>query len=371
MTERSSQPRRLFHAFSTFDVGGAQVRFATLANRHGGRFRHRVFAMDRRYAARDLLDPAVNLSIDESAYAKGHLFRNFVTLRRALAQRRPDVLVTYNWGAIEWALANLGRSCPHIHIVDGFGPEEADRQLPRRVLFRRAVLSRNTRVVVPSKNLLTIATGIWRLDPEKVHYLPNGIDCDRFAIPRDAELAERIGLPDGALAIGTVAALRPEKNLTRLLIAFRPLTAENDARLIVVGDGAERPKLQAKAAELGIADKVIFTGYMPDPSGILSLLDIFAISSDTEQMPISVLEAMAAGLPVAGVDVGDVRHIVSDANKDRIVPRDADRLTAVLTALAADPETRHRIGNENRSHVRTVYDESTMVAAYARLFDGQ
>lgn len=371
MTERPSQPRQLFHAFSTFVVGGAQVRFATLANRHGALFRHRVFAMDRQYAARDLLDPGVDFTVAETAYEKGRLFHNFRTLRRALSQWRPDVLVTYNWGAIEWGLANLGRSCPHIHIVDGFGPEEADRQLPRRVLFRRFVLSRNTRVVVPSKNLLNIATGVWRLDPGTVRYIPNGIDCARFDIPRDAGLATRIGLPNGALAIGTVAALRPEKNLERLLVAFRKLDGQTEARLVIVGDGAERTALEAKAADLGIADRVIFTGYMSDPSGILSLLDIFAISSDTEQMPISVLEAMATGLPVAGVDVGDVRHIVSDANKDHIVPRDADRLAAVLSVLAGDSTLRRTIGNENRTHVRTVYDEATMVAAYASLFDDQ
>jgi len=239
---------------------------------------------------------------------------------------------------------------------------------PQRRQFRRLALRRNTTVVVPSRTLERIVTGTWRLDPAKVHYIPNGIDCGRFEQSGDDTLARQFGIDPDAVVVGTVAALRREKNLTRLLHAFSTLSGDFKAQLVIVGDGAEREPLEAEASRLGLADRVVFTGYQSDPAPILSLFDIFALSSDTEQMPISVLEAMAAGLPVAGVDVGDVRHIVSSANKPHIVERDAKALCTELARFAGDPALRSRVGEENRAHVRAVYDEATMVDAYARLF---
>ncbi len=371
MAVQTAKPRTVFHVFSTLNVGGPQVRFATTVNKLGPDFQHLVFAMDHGYESTKLLDPGVPCEIYEFDYAKGRTVANFLTFRSVLKDLKPDVLVTYNWGAIEWAVANLFRGCPHIHIVDGFGPEEADRQLPRRVLFRRFALAGETTIVVPSHTLEDIVTRVWRQNPAKVVYLPNGIDCARFEIPRDETLADEFGIPADATVIGTVAALRREKNLGRLLDAFDDMPEKQELRLMIVGDGPEREPMQAKAEKLGIADRVIFTGYLSDPAAILSLFDIFAISSDTEQMPISVLEAMASGLPIAGVDVGDVRHIVSEANEGFIVERDAERLGRTMSKFAGDPALRKSVGEANRAHVRTVYDEATMIEAYGRLFSGQ
>jgi glycosyltransferase involved in cell wall biosynthesis len=366
---KSMPPRTLFHVHSTLNVGGPQVRFATLANKLGPRFKHILFAMDHGYASTKLLDAKAPCEIRDVPYVKGNTARNFMSFRRTLNAMKPDVLVTYNWGAIEWAVANFGRACPHIHIVDGFGPEEANRQLPRRVLFRRMALARNTTTVVPSRTLHDIATKIWRLKLDRVIYIPNGIEPGRFQAPRDEDLARQYGLSPETLAIGTVAALRPEKNLGRLIGAFATLAASNSAlRLIIVGDGAERALLQECAAQLGVAGQVIFTGYLANPAPILGLFDIFALSSDTEQMPISVLEAMASSLPVAAVQVGDMRHIVADENKPYIVEPNTDSLGAALAALAADPALRAKIGQANRAHVQSVYDETDMINAYEKLF---
>ena len=127
--------------------------------------------------------------------------------RSYLKTHRPDRLVTYNWGSLEWAMANWPQLLPHVHIEDGFGPEEADRQLPRRVLTRRLVLSRS-QVVVPSRTLERIALDVWRLDPRRVRYIPSCIDCARFSAPGIVPF----DWPGSGPVIGTLAALRPEKN---------------------------------------------------------------------------------------------------------------------------------------------------------------
>ncbi len=369
MSTDEPKPRDLFHVFSTMDVGGAQVRFAKLANKFDIPFRNLLFATDQRYESVNLLLPHVDREVQEIDFGKGQTLRNLLLFRRTLNKLNPDVLVTYNWGAIEWAMANFGRNCPHVHVVDGFGPEEADGQLARRVWFRRLALWPHTTTVVPSQTLYDIVTRIWRLPAKNVAYIPNGIDCTRFGLPRDPALAQQYGLDDDNLVIGTVAALRPEKNLIRLIDAFSKTVASGrKAKLLIVGDGQERPGLEDHAKRLGLADRVVFTGYIADPSALLALCDIFALSSDTEQMPIGVLEAMATRLPVAAVDVGDVRNMVSDENRPFIVARDTDALANVLSTFLDDDTLRQDIGRANHTRVEATYSESEMVAAWARIF---
>ena len=170
------------------------------------------------------------------------------------------------------------------------------------------VLARST-IVVPSRNLERIATRIWRLSPRRVIYIPNGIDLARFGGPPDATLAA--DFPGDGPVIGTVSGLRPEKIPPRLLRAFRTVNDQLPARLVLVGDGPERPALERLAMKLGIATRVHFTGHVAVPAPLYAGFDLFALSSDTEQMPLSVIEAMAAGLPVVGTDVGDVRLMLA------------------------------------------------------------
>ncbi len=198
--------------FPSLAVGGAQMRFVTLANAFGDRYRHTVLALDGDYACTQRLAAELSVCYASTDAPKQATLANVRRFRRRLREIAPDVLITHNWGTIEWAIANVPPVARHIHIEDGFGPEERSTQLRRRVLARRLVLSRST-VVLPSRNLWRIATEIWRLNPRRVHYVPNGIDVQRFA---DAGHA-----PGGTVVVGTVAGLRAEKNIARLLHAFR------------------------------------------------------------------------------------------------------------------------------------------------------
>ncbi len=168
-------PRTVLSVFATFAVGGPQVRFAALANRYGARYRHLIVAMDGNVACRERLSPSLDVRFSPVPIRKGAIIANLRAFRRFLRAQRPDVLVTHNWGSIEWAAANLPALVRHVHIEDGFGPEERDRQLRRRVLIRRLVLRRST-LAVPSRTLARIAMGVWRLAPQRVHFIPNGID---------------------------------------------------------------------------------------------------------------------------------------------------------------------------------------------------
>jgi len=135
-------------------------------------------------------------------------------------------------------------------------------------------------------------------------------------------------------------------------------------RLVVAGSGSERSSLERLAAELGIAERVIFTGRTA-PESVLGTFDILALSSDTEQMPNALLEAMAASRAIAAVDVGDVKGIVCEDNRDFVVPRDDIRaFAAAIATLLRDPERRRTLGLKNRERVATTFSQERMFAAY-------
>ena len=346
------------HVFPSFAIGGAQARFAALANHFGGAFRHRVVSLDGTFAARERLRPDLEVDFPTVPGPKGATFANARYYRRLLRQWQPDLLVTGNWGAIEWAMANLPPLVRHVHIEDGFGPEERAGQIARRVWTRRVVLARST-VVLPSRKLLRIAAETWRLPRQRLRHLPNGIDLARFARPRTAN-----AIP----VIGTVAALREEKNLTRLLRAVAAL--QTPVQTVIVGDGPQRPLLEDCARDLGIADRVRFVGQVDDPAPYYAEFDIFALSSDTEQMPLSVMEAMAAALPVAATDVGDVRTMLSEANAPFVGRIDTTDLTQSLVALLRDAPQRAAIGAANRAKAHAEFDQAAMFRAYGALWRG-
>jgi glycosyltransferase involved in cell wall biosynthesis len=359
-----SRPPLLLHAFASFAVGGAQVRLAAIANRYPRAWRHAIVAMDGNLECRERLSPELEVSFPELGIRKGDTLGNVLRFRRVLGELRPDALITGNWGTIEWAIANALPRVRHIHTEDGFGPEESRRQLPRRVLMRRIFLRRAT-VVLPSRTLWRIATEVWRLHPARLRYIPNGIDLARFP-PRTAR-----GEAGEEPVIGCVAALRAEKHLARLLRAFRLVTQTMPARLVIVGDGPQRAELEALAGALGLGQWVRFTGHVADPQPLYGDFDVFALSSDTEQMPMTVLEAMAAALPVAATDVGDIKDMLAAENRDFITPLDDAALAGALVALLRQPGLRRAVGAANRTRAEHDYDQETMFRAYRALFDGE
>ena len=369
--ERPQQAPLVLHAFSTFRVGGAQIRFADIAGFLGARFRHIVVAMDGGYDCAERIDPAVAIDYWRAFVPPSSLVKTLLCFRRLLRIHKPDVLVTYNWGAIEWALADRLPICPHIHIADGFGPEEADGQLLRRVLTRRLAFGPRTRLVVPSRTLRRIALEVWRIPPSRVVYIPNGIDIGRFKPGSARESRGRLGLPQDRPIVGTIAALRPEKNLGRLVRAFAAAQARLKPRLtghlVIAGEGSERPRLEVLVQEQGLEGQVTFLGHAPAPEIIYPAFDVFALSSDTEQMPYSVLEAMACGLPIAGVDVGDVKDMVSDLNGRFIVAADDGLLSQALLHVLEAPGDASMAGDANRTKAVKDYDIGQMCAAHANL----
>ena len=186
-------------------------------------------------------------------------------------------------------------------------------------MARRFLLRPCAAVVVPSKTLFNLAINVWHLPPQKVIYLPNGIDHRRFEREPDSSLIQQYRLSPDQAVVGTVAALRPEKNLLRLLRVFAQLPASLNPKLVIVGEGPDRARIEASARTLNISDRLVLTGALAEPERLLKRFDVFALTSDTEQMPNSVLEAMAAERVIVSTDVGDVKQMVASENRPFVI----------------------------------------------------
>jgi glycosyltransferase involved in cell wall biosynthesis len=230
--------------------------------------------------------------------------------------------------------------------------------------LRRLVLQRSE-LAVPSATLKAIAVRDWKLNGRRVHHIPNGI-AERDAWSTSIE-SLKLDLPPGLPIITWVGALRAEKNPFKLLRAYAPL--KDRAALLIIGDGYVREAVEAEIERSGYAN-VRLLGYRQDARDFVSQSDILALSSDTEQMPIAVLEAMDAGLPVVSTDVGDVSLMVAPGNAPFVTSSEPE-LAAAMARLVDDAELRRVLGDANRVRCRDVYSLDKMVFAWRTLFERQ
>ena len=356
----TSPPPLILHIFPSFAVGGAQIRMATLANHFGQQFRHIIIALDQQITCQSHLDPRLDVQFLPAPPSTGTLPQRLAGIRATLRAIAPDLLITSNWGAMEWAIARFGAGIHrHIHTEDGFGPQEHQTQLRRRILIRRTAL-RWSDLVVPSATLNRIARDIWRLPAHRRHFIPNGVDLARFHPDPNPPAPTRTGL-----TILCVAALRPEKNLSRLLRALALADLTPPPRLRIAGDGPDRATLEQLAQILSL--NVEFLGTIADPAAFYRAADLFALSSDTEQMPLSVIEAMSSGLPVIATDVGDIAAMLAPENHILLTARSDQALAyAFKTTQIID---RRSIGAANRRKAELLFDITLMTDHWQALLD--
>lgn len=372
MTGESRAPVRLLHCHGSFDLGGKEARTVKLMNRFGGGAVHTILVANGETGARKAIDPAIviDFPIDAPSLAGKPGLGRYRKLGAYM--RRFDLILSYNWGAMDAVMAHamLGGSMglpPLIHHEDGFNEDEAVRLSRKRNWFRALALSRAMALVVPSRRLEQVAQSAWHQSPDKIQRIANGIDIDlyekkpqRGAIPGFKRAQEDV-------VVGTIAGLRPVKDLARLVRAVH--AAGEHVKLVIVGEGPEREAIAAQAAQLGMAHRLLMPGFLDRPHRYVGLFDIFALSSRSEQFPISVIEAMAAGIPVAAPCVGDIADMVSASNADFIVPPDdVEALGKAIAALAGDAAKRRTIGDSNRSKAAAQFNDDRMVARYRLLY---
>jgi glycosyltransferase involved in cell wall biosynthesis len=363
---------RVLHIHSSFDPGGKELRCVRLINAFGGAAFHALVSGEpNQRGAAALIEPMVVWARFPRLKGKPWPWR---LKAMAAAMQGYDLVCTYNWGAMDAVLAHtlfadVFKLPPLVHHEDGFNEDEAEARKPGRNLYRRIALGRTSALVVPSHTLERIALEEWQQPRTRVRRIPNGIPTRAYAKKPKPDVLPALVKRKGEFWVGTLAGLRKVKNLTALVRAASWLGDE--WQLVIAGEGPEREAIASEAEALAVEDRVHLPGFVADPAAVAGLFDVFALSSKSEQFPISVIEAMAAGLPIVAPAVGDVARIVAEENLPFIVPPGDERaLRDALAELATDPAQRKRIGAANRARARKEYDEAAMIERYKALYWG-
>jgi glycosyltransferase involved in cell wall biosynthesis len=185
-----------------------------------------------------------------------------------------------------------------------------------------------------------------------------------------AQIRSRLGLAADALVAGVIARLTDQKGHVFLLDALSRVPSLAAVHLLVVGDGPLRGDLEAIAAAGGIGDRVHFLGARRDLGDLLSAMDLFVLPSLWEGLPLSMVLAMGAGLPVVTTAVAGIPEVVTDGVTGLLVPPgDADALGRALARVVADPSERARLGQNARQFVLPRFGVDGYVRAVVQLYD--
>ena len=357
----------IVHVLSSFGVGGQERVALDLAI--GQRARgHRVGVIS-------LAPPPDGAMVDEfrehgiaidRVVKRGGLDASLVPrLTRALRRHRADVVHTHNplpliYGAPAARLAGAAA----IHTKHGMNPGSRAHRLLRRAAARltHAFVAVSDTTTAQAKAQHDVSLG-------KLHTIANGIRLERFQPDRDAREAVRaeLGLGD-AWVVGTVWRLDPFKNQALLVRAMAPLLSAQ-VRLVIVGDGPARGDVEAAVASVPEPRWVVMTGARKDVPRLMPAFDVFALSSQSEGLPLVVPEAMAAGLPIVTTAVGGLPTVVDDGETGLLVPVEEAALGAALARLASDRELARAMGTRARKVALERYSADRMVDAYLALYE--
>ena len=368
----------IVHVVYRLDTGGMERVVVSLVNATQDRYRHAVISLTGFGALRHEIEDAVVacLSLEKKP---GKDWWCYFRFWRALRTLKPDLVQTYNIGTLDLApIVRLAGVHRLIHAEHGRDATDPEGDSPRYQWLRRWMAPLIRRYVVVSHDLQIWLTDRVGIRPSKITCIANGIDLAKFSRARIGfEPRKRLGdfAPPGTVLVANVARLDKVKDHEGLIFAFKLLrgqAGENNAsaRLIIAGEGRQRGELERQIARLGLTEAVRLLGNRGDVAHLLAECDVFALSSIAEGMPLTLMEAMATGLPVVATDVGGVASVVEAGVTGTLVPAgDPHALAEALSAYVADENLRRQHGDAGCARVVAQFSLSTMVSAYVALYD--
>ena len=300
----------------------------------------------------------------------GFDYRTFYRLHRALRDCSPDIVHTH-LHVLRYALPSLLllKHASYLHTVHNLAEREIEAGVRwiQRYAFNRGV--------VPVAVGEEVALSLKRLyGVRRCRVISNGIPTDHYARPQTSrqEWRRREGFGENDLLFGCVARFAPQKNHALLLKAFAQGPASDPtAHLVLVGEGVLQKQLEEQTRKLGLGRQVHFLGVRTDIPDVLGAMDVFALSSDYEGNPLSVMEAMAAGLPVVATAAGGVPNLLENGSEGFIVePGNVRELSNAMSFLLRNRELRLSLGRAAARRARENFDVSAMVQAYEEMYEG-
>lgn len=365
------KPIRILHCLCRVGGGGVEQKLPLLLDLlPPGEFVHEVVAQD---AAGPIADKvrAMGCTIHEIGPAPSLLSPAWYRPAIAIARQfRPDVL---HGGVIEGnALAGvIGLALPRAAVLS----EETSHPLERKrhtEWFLRLLFKRSRAVIGVSPAVVAYLRERVGVPPDKLRLVNNGVAEQPLPTPRAlADLRAGLGLAADAFVIGSVGRMQDDhKRFSDLLRAMPTILAHvPGARLLLVGEGVDRPAYEAMADGLGIRDKMRFAGHVADPGPYYHLLDLFVLPSATEAFGLVLAEAMLAGVPVLGSAVGGIPFVLGEGAGGRLFPPfRPDIIAAEILRLHDDPEERRRLGAAGQARARAEFTAARYASQIAALY---
>jgi glycosyltransferase involved in cell wall biosynthesis len=255
-----------------------------------------------------------------------------------------------------------------VHTVHNLAEREAE---PGTRWIQRYAFSHGVVPVAVSEEVAISVERLYGIQPCRM--IGNCIPTDLYASPQTPrrEWRAREGFGDDDVLFVCVARFAPQKNHSLLLKAFaRGPASDPSAHLVLVGEGALRGQLEQQAKNLGLAGQAHFLGLRTDIPDVLGASDVFVLSSDYEGNPLSVIEAMASGLPIVSTAAGGVPDLFESGKEGFIVqPGDVRGLADAIALLLVDGKSRKSLGLAAARRAKGNFDVSTMVWAYEELYE--
>jgi glycosyltransferase involved in cell wall biosynthesis len=289
-------------------------------------------------------------------------------LRQLMNDRRADAVITVGagdkmfWGRLAAHLAGVPVIASALHSTgwpDGVG--RMNRALTRITDAFIGVADSHGKFLVDVEAFPT----------EKVVVIRNGVDCDRFRPDPAARFSVRqeLGLSEKTPLVGIVAALREEKNhLLFVQMAAGLVKQHSDSHFVIVGDGPQRPMIEQLARELNVVNRIHLLGTRSDTPRLVSALDCFTLCSLNEASPVSILEALACGVPVVSTNVGSISESILEGITGHLVPsEDCRALVKSVAGILSNPVRGQAMGRAGREHVVRTGSLESMVTGYEKL----
>jgi len=274
-----------------------------------------------------------------------HNYKSNFYARRALSNNN-----------IRWVVTNHGRR---------FGPKLLLYNLLDAFIVRHA-----DRIIAVSGEIVG-KMRLARIDTKKICLIENGVNLDRFVGNiSSSSIRESFGIKKGKIVIGTVGSLTKEKGHIYLLRAI-PKVIESFPEMVFlfVGDGKESSNLERMVSKLGIEDKVIFAGMRKDVPEILSILDVFVLPSLSEGLPLALLEAQAARVPVVATRVGAIPDVVKDRVTGILIPpEDPEAIAKSIVRVLSDRKGAHNMAQKGFERIRDNFSSEKMASKYIALY---
>jgi len=362
---------RVLHILANLGAGGAErmaVYIVRGLNRH--RFEPAVVAFSGRVGS-DLEQQLDEDGLKTWFLGKGPGFgwRTYHRLHRVFKEFRPDIVHTHVH-VMRYAFPSLVYFKPKmmVHTVHNIAGREIE---PRARWLQRLAYRQGVIPVAVAREVAASLERLYGIAGCRVVW--NCIPTDLYASPQTTRAAWRAkqGFSEGDVLFVCVARFAPQKNHGLLINAFAKGPASDPrAHLVLAGEGSLRAELQERVNKLGLTSRVHFLGLRTDIPDVLGAADVFVLSSDYEGNPLAVIEAMAAGLPIASTAVGGVPELLQNGKEGFIVqPGRAEQLSEAMATLLKDGNLRRAMGAAAATRAREKFDVSAMIRAYEELYD--